>query len=65
MRTLPETMIRALNLFRPLFSRRVRQHALVLLVGAILAPGKKRTGAPPRKLSALTVNDDSAATIGF
>jgi hypothetical protein len=41
MRTLPETMIRVLNPFAPLFSRRVWQHVLILLVGAILAPGKR------------------------
>ncbi len=41
MRTLPETMIRVLSPFAPLFSRRVWQHVLVLLVGAILAPGKR------------------------
>ena len=41
MRTLPETIIRILNPFAPLFSRRVWQHVLILLVGAILAPGKR------------------------
>jgi hypothetical protein len=45
MRTLPEPMIRVLNPFAPLFSRRVWQHVLVLLVGAILAPGRRRTVA--------------------
>ncbi len=41
MRTLPETMIRVLNPFAPLFSRRVWQHVQLLLVGAILAPGRR------------------------
>jgi hypothetical protein len=40
-RTLPETMIRVLSPFAPLFSRRVWQHVRLLLVGAILAPGKR------------------------
>ena len=41
MRTLPETMIQLLSPFAPLFSRRVWQHVRLLLVGAILAPGKR------------------------
>ncbi len=41
MRTLPETMIQVLSPFAPLFSRRVWQHVRLLLVGAILAPGKR------------------------
>src|ERR687897_719757 len=41
MRTLPTQMIRVLLPFVPLFSRRVWQHAQVLLVGAILAPGAR------------------------
>jgi hypothetical protein len=44
-RTLPEEMIRILTSFAPLFSRRVWQHALVLLAGAILAPGKRAVAA--------------------
>ncbi len=41
MRTLPTEMIRVLAPFTPLFSRRVWQHAQVLLMGAILAPGRR------------------------
>src|SRR3954447_20000450 len=41
MRTLPDTMIRVLAPFAPLFSKSVWQHAQVLLAGAILAPGKR------------------------
>ncbi len=48
MRTLPTEMIRVLAPFAPLFSKRVKrvwEHAQLLLAGAILAPGKKRTVA--------------------
>ena len=41
MRTLPTEMIRVLSSFVPLFSRRVWPHVQVLLIGAILAPGKR------------------------
>jgi hypothetical protein len=41
MRTLPATMIRLLAPFAPLFSKRVFRHAQVLLVGAILASGRR------------------------
>src|SRR5215211_8369077 len=41
MRTLPATMIQILSPFAPLFSKRVWQHAQVLLAGAILAPGRR------------------------
>ncbi|MDQ5827743.1 MAG: transposase [Chloroflexota bacterium] len=34
-------MIRVLSSFVPLFSRRVWPHVQVLLIGAILAPGKR------------------------
>jgi hypothetical protein len=40
-RTLPTVMIRVLSLFVPLFSKRVWPHVQVLLIGAILAPGKR------------------------
>jgi len=40
-RTLPTVMIRVLSSFVPLFSRRVWPHVQVLLIGAILAPGKR------------------------
>jgi DDE superfamily endonuclease len=38
-RTLPTTMIQLLAPFTPLFSKRVWQHARLLVAGAILAPG--------------------------
>lgn len=42
MRTLPTTIIRVLAPFAPLFSERVWVHVQVLLLaGAILAPGKR------------------------
>ncbi len=48
MRTLPETMIRVLSPFAPLFSRRVWQHVRLVLVGAILAPGKRTVASTLR-----------------
>src|SRR5919199_2653919 len=50
MRTLPTAMIRVLTPFAPLFSRRVWQHAQVLLVGAILAPGKRSVASTLRAM---------------
>ena len=41
MRALPTVMIRVLSSFVPLFSRRVWPHVQVLLMGAILTPGKR------------------------
>ena len=41
MRTLPVEMIRVLAPFAPLFSKRVFEHVQVLLMGTILAPGKR------------------------
>jgi hypothetical protein len=41
MRTLPFQMIRLLAPFMPLFSKRVWQNAQVLLMGAILTPGRR------------------------
>ena len=41
MRTLPTVMIRVLSSFVPLFLRRVWPHVQVLLIGAILTPGKR------------------------
>ena len=41
LRTLPPKMVQVLASFAPLFSKRVWQHAQVLLMGAILAPGKR------------------------
>jgi hypothetical protein len=48
MRTLPTTMIRLLAPFAPLFSERPWQHVQVLLVGAILAPGKRTVASALR-----------------
>jgi hypothetical protein len=50
MRTLPTTMIRALAPFAPLFSKRVFRHAQVLLVGAILAPGRRTISSALRAM---------------
>ena len=48
MRTLPTQMIRVLAPFVPLFSKRVFQHAQVLLAGAILAPGARTVSSALR-----------------
>ena len=48
MRPLPTQMIRVLLPFVPLFSKRVWQHAQVLLVGAILAPGARTVASSLR-----------------
>lgn len=48
MRTLPTTMIQMLTPFAPLFSKRVWQHALVLLAGVILAPGRRTVSSALR-----------------
>lgn len=42
---LPESIIQVLDCFAPLFSRRTWQWATVLIVGAILAPGKRTVTA--------------------
>jgi hypothetical protein len=49
-RTLPATMIRLLAPFAPLFSKRVWQHAQVLLLGTILAPGKRTVASALRAM---------------
>lgn len=41
MLNLPPSIIQVLSAFAPLFSRRVFQHVQVLLVGAILTPGRR------------------------
>ncbi len=48
MRTLPPSMLPLLVPFAPLFSRRVWRRALVLLGGAILAPGRRTVAAALR-----------------
>ena len=50
MRTLPPKMVQALAPFAPLFSKRVWQHAQLLLVGAILAPGRRTVSAALRAM---------------
>lgn len=50
MRTLVATMIRLLPPFGPLYSRRVWQNAQVLLMGAILAPGRRRASSALRAM---------------
>ena len=49
-RTLPATMIRFLAPFAPLFSKRVWQNAQVLLMGAILAPGRRTVSSALRAM---------------
>jgi len=48
MHTLPESIIHVLDHFAPLFSKRMWRWAVVLLVGAILAPGKRTVTAALR-----------------
>jgi hypothetical protein len=43
-------MVQVLASFAPLFSKRVWQHAQVLLVGAILAPGARTVGSAFRAM---------------
>jgi hypothetical protein len=50
MRTLPTRKVQALVPFAPLFSRRVWQHALVLLAGTILAPGMRTVSSALRAM---------------
>src|ERR671911_2939966 len=50
MRTLPTQMIRGLLPFVPLFSKRVWRNAQVLLVGAILAPGRRTVSSALRAM---------------
>jgi hypothetical protein len=45
---LPETIIQVLDWFAPLFSQRMWRWATVLVVGAILAPGKRTVTAALR-----------------
>jgi hypothetical protein len=49
-RTLPTQMIRLLAPFAPLFSKRVWQNAQVLLMGAILAPGRRTVSSALRAM---------------
>jgi DDE superfamily endonuclease len=49
-RTLPATMIRLLVPFAPLFSKCVWQNAQVLLMGVILAPGRRTVSSALRAM---------------
>src|SRR5918995_2298791 len=51
MHTLPPSMIQVLAPFAPLFSKSVFQHVQMLLVGAILAPGKRTVASALRAVS--------------
>ena len=50
MRTLPPKMVQALVPFAPLFSKSVWQHARLLVVGAILAPGERTVASALRAM---------------
>jgi hypothetical protein len=50
MRTLPPKMVQALAPFAPLFSKRVWHHAQLLVVGAILAPGRRTVSSALRAM---------------
>jgi DDE superfamily endonuclease len=50
MHTLPTTMIRLLEPFAPLFSKRVFKHVQVLVAGAILAPGRRTISSALRAM---------------
>ena len=50
MRTLPPKMVQVLAPFVPLFSKRVFKHAQVLLMGAILAPGRRTVSSALRAM---------------
>src|SRR5215213_7027519 len=50
MRTLPIQMIRLLAPFGPLFSKSIWQNAQVLLMGAILAPGRRTVSSALRAM---------------
>jgi DDE superfamily endonuclease len=50
MLTLPVTLTRGIVRFAPLLSKRVWEHAQVLIVGALLAPGKRTVSAVLRVL---------------
>ena len=41
MLTLPQTIAIVIGAFAPMFSKRIFEHAKLLVVGAILAPGKR------------------------
>jgi hypothetical protein len=49
-RILPTEKLRVLTPFAPLFSKRVRHHAQVMLVGAILAQGRRTVSSALRAM---------------
>jgi hypothetical protein len=50
MRILPPPMVHLLVPFAPLFSKRVWRHARLLLMGAILVPGRRIAGSALRAM---------------
>jgi hypothetical protein len=48
--TLPPKMVQVLAPFAPLFSKRIWQNAQLLLVGAILAPGRRTVSSALRAM---------------
>ena len=50
LRTRPPKMVQALAPFAPLFSKRIWQHAQLLLIGAILAPGRRTVSSALRAM---------------
>ena len=50
MRTQPPKMVQVVAPFAPLFSKRVWQHARLLLMGAILAPGRRTVSSALRAM---------------
>jgi len=50
MLTVPVTLTRLIVKFAPLFSKRVWEHVQVLVVGALLAPGKRTVTAVLRMM---------------
>jgi hypothetical protein len=47
---LPATIIALLNVFAPLFSRRIWRHVSILVVGAILTPGQRMVSSALRSV---------------
>jgi hypothetical protein len=64
MHALPTAMIQLLAPFAPLFSKRVWSHVQVLLMGTILAPGKRTVSATLRAAGLGGARGASSATIG-
>ena len=64
MRTLPPKMVQALAPFAPLFSKRVWQHAQLLLIGAFPQLRAEGRSVPPCARSGWTNTNASIATTG-